>query len=177
MVSMGNYHLAQLTANDQTILLFDVKVSVFITKKISYSLACGIGVCDVLKIKPLFREFLSRGFYHFFSTGYQRREYLPIFTENVVYTAYKTRRLAVAFVVVGVAAPVVAEFLINPALYRLAAIQAIGLMRGVCHKFSILTMNGLQYPLLEFIQWKTPGEVFLPKYIQDYPFLITYKRQ
>lgn len=117
--------------------MFDGKVAIFVTKKISEPLFCDIGMCDILEVEPSLRKFFPVGFSYFFPVGNEVFKYLPVFPEDGIYVADKAGVLAVALIIVGIAAPVVAEFFINPAFNGLATIQAISLLRGVWHKFQL----------------------------------------
>lgn len=89
---------------------------------------------DKLEIKALFgKPFLMR-FGYLLPVWDQGFQYLPVLPQNGIDVANEIGGSAVALVVVSVAAPVVAEFFINPAFNRFTTIQAVNLLRGVCHK-------------------------------------------
>jgi hypothetical protein len=92
---------------------------------------------DILEVKSFLRKLFPVGFSYFFPVGNEVFQYLPVFPEDGIYIADKAGVTAVALIIICIAAPVVAEFFINPAFNRLATIQAISLLRGVWHKFQL----------------------------------------
>lgn len=118
--------------NQEKIITFNWQVAIFITKEISSSLFISVSVSEISKTKSFLMELGFGSFCRFCVSGDEFLYNTTVLTQNIVYISYIRGVITVEFVIVSVAAPVVAEFFVHTAFEGFAAFKT-GFVGGFTH--------------------------------------------
>ncbi|MBI3718503.1 MAG: hypothetical protein HY252_07900 [Sphingobacteriales bacterium] len=118
--------------NKEKVIAFNRQVTIFVTEEISCSFFVSVGIGKVDEAETFLMQFAFACF-GCFRTGWNKLlNYAPVLSQNVIYISYIRGVIAVKFIVVSVAAPVVAEFFINTAFKGFTAFET-GFVGGFTH--------------------------------------------